>query len=375
MEKGFLYSSKIILHPPVPFVIILSALNEKRLFNVYSFQLTQHTNIKYRDSLDRLGCNELTAMLIALGIHAPVHIEKLGGASFMMFDSHPLTEEQLRFLSAHSAVPFMAEMQEGLLRPLSRPDLNYLPEDLPEILKYKGKTSVTFTRCMINVALSASAFSSAKEPLTVLDPVYGKGTTAFCALQRGMNAAGVDVDIPALKESVDYFERYLKYHGLKHTLRKASETVGKSAVPLSSFTFAPTKEEWQAKDTRSLTVYQADTSLTERLFRKKPVHLIVADLPYGIQHAPVSGSAPESFTSLLNRVLPSWYNALLPGGAIAVSFNTLTLPTAKVQSCLTGAGFTVCDGPGYTGYRHEVEQAVVRDAVFAVKPSDPVVHK
>lgn len=313
-------------------------------------------------------------MLFSMGIDSPVHVEKLGGASFMMFESKALTDEQLRILSTHSAVPFMAEYSDGLLRPLDRPDVNYLPEDLPEILKYKGKTSTVFTRAMINVALSASAFMFSKKPITVLDPICGKGTTSFCALQRGFNAAGIDVDTAALKESADYFERYLKYHGLKHTLQKSSETVGSKAVPVTKFTFAASREAWQAGDSRSLTVYQADTSLADRLFRKKKVHLIVGDLPYGIQHAPVSGTVPESFTSLLNRVLPSWYSTLYPGGAIALSFNTLTLPTAKVQDCLLKAGFTVCDGPGFTGYRHEVEQAVVRDVVFAVRPADPAGH-
>lgn len=340
------------------------------MFNVYSFQLIQHTNIKYRESLDRLGCNELSAMLFSMGINSPVHIEKLGGASFMLFDCDALSPEQIRIISGHSAITFMATMENGLLRPLERPRLDYLEEDLPEILKYKGKTSATFTRAMINVALSASAFQFAKQPLTVLDPICGKGTTAFCALQRGMNAAGVDIDTRALKESADYFERYLKYHGLKHSMKKVSETVGKTSVPVTKFVFAGSKEDWQANNNRMFNLYQADTALTENLFRKNRAHLIIGDLPYGIQHAPVSGSRTESFTSLLNRVLPSWFNALLPGGAIALSFNTLTLPTQKVQDCLRSAGFELCEGPGFTGYRHEVEQAVVRDAVFAVRPAN-----
>lgn len=292
----------------------------------------------------------------------------------MLFDCDTLTPDQLRILSGHSAITFMSTLENGLLRPLERPQSDYLGEDLPEILKYKGKTSVTFTRAMINVALSASSFRSFSEPITVLDPICGKGTTAFCALQRGMNAAGVDVDTAALKESADYFERYLKYHGMKHSIKKNSETIGKTSVPVTEFVFSSTKEAWQDKDTRKLDLYQSDTSLTDRLFRKKHVHLIIGDLPYGIQHAPISGSKTESFSSLLNRVLPSWFSALLPGGAIALSFNTLTLSTQIVQNCLHSAGFIVCDGPGYTGYRHEVEQAVVRDVVFAVKPVEAGSH-
>lgn len=349
---------------------IYTLKHEKRLFTVYSFQLIKHTNIKYRDSLDRLGCNELSAMLFSMGIDSPVSVQTLGGASFLMFDSRPLSESELLFLSGHSAVVFMAEYENGLLRPIERPDPNYLPEDLPEILKYKGKTGTTFTKLMINVALSCSAFAREKiSGLTVLDPVCGKATTPFCALQRGMNACGIDIDAGDLKEATDYFSRYLKYHTLKHTEKHLSETVGKTSVPATVFTFADCKEAWQAGDTRSFTLYQADTSLADKLTRKNKVHLLVGDLPYGIQHAPVAGKKVESFVSLLNRCLPSWYQALLPGGAIALSFNTLTLPSDRVSEALERAGFTVCNDPAHGSYRHEVEQAVVRDVVFAVKPT------
>lgn len=327
-------------------------------------------NIKYRDSLDRLGCNELSAMLFSLGINSPVSVKKLGGASFIFFESRPLSESELLYLSAHSAVVFMGEYINGLLKPIDIQSIDYLPEDLPEILKYKGKTGTTFTKLMINVALSYSVFAHENVAgLTVMDPVCGKATTPFCALQRGMNACGVDIDTGDLKEASDYFSRYLKYHTLKHTEKHLSETVGKTPVPSTVFTFANTKEAWQAGDTRTFTLYQADTALCDKLSRKNKVHLIVGDLPYGIQHAPVAGKKPESFMSLLNRTLPSWYQSLLPGGAIALSFNTLTLPSDRVSEALEHAGFIVCSDPVSKGFRHEVEQAVVRDVVFAVKPT------
>lgn len=287
-----------------------------------------------------------------------------------MFESRPLCESELLFLSNHSAIVFMAEYINGLLKPIDLPSTHYLPEDLPEILKYKGKTGTTFSKLMINVALSHSVFAQKNVScLTVMDPVCGKGTTAFCALQRGMNACGVDIDAGDLKEATDYFSRYLKYHTLKHTEKHLSETVGKIPVPSTVFTFANTKETWQSGDTRTFTLYQADTALCDKLSRKNKVHLIVGDLPYGIQHAPIAGKKPESFLSLLNRSLPSWYQALLPGGAIALSFNTLTLPSDRVSEALDHVGFIVCNDPVSKGFRHEVEQAVVRDVVFAVKPT------
>lgn len=288
----------------------------------------------------------------------------------MMFDCRTLSESELLFLSGHSAVVFMAEYINGLLQPIEHPSTDYLPEDLPEVLKYKGKTGTTFTRLMINVALSHSAFAKDDvSGLTVLDPVCGKATTPFCALQRGMNACGIDIDTGDLKEATDYFSRYLKYHTLKHTEKHLSETVYKASVPATVFTFSESKEAWQAGDTRTFTLYQADTALADKLTRKNKVHLVVGDLPYGIQHAPVAGRKPESFISLLDRSLPSWYRSLLPGGAIALSFNTLTLPSDRVAEALERAGFVVYRDPVSKGFRHEVEQAVVRDVVFAVKPT------
>ena len=57
----------------------------------------------------------------------------------------------------------------------------------------------------------------------------------------------------------------------------------------------------------------------------------------------------------------------LPGGTAALSFNTLTLPADTVVSLLEKSGFAPLRDEWYSGFRHEVEQAVVRDVVFARK--------
>ena len=76
---------------------------------------------------------------------------------------------------------------------------------------------------------------------------------------------------------------------------------------------------------------------------------------------------PEPFRKMLDRVLPAWKDALLPGGVLALSFNTLTLPTRDVLSALEHAGWKPVAGENTAHLRHEVEQAVVRDVVFALK--------
>jgi SAM-dependent methyltransferase len=337
---------------------------------VYSFELLKHANIRYREAVSLLARCELFSMLSSLGISCEIREEEMGGSRFLTFECRELTGEELSFLSGHSSVVFLAEKKDMLLRPLSVQCVAYLPDDLPEVLKYKGKTSAVFTRMMINTAASLSAFRNHAEPLTFFDPVCGKGTGCFCALTAGMNAVGLDLDRKDIREAADYFSRYLKFHKLKHEEKSRSETVGRHAVPVTVFTFAGTRENWQNRDVRTLSLACADTAESPALFRKDQAHLITADLPYGIQHAPQSGTKPESLHGFLSRVLPVWKNTLRPGGAIALSFNTLTLPSKDVREALTAAGFRLPRNEIFSDLRHEVEHAVVRDVVFALNTEE-----
>ena len=330
----------------------------------YCIQLLPHANIRYRASLESLGLAELDCLLGALGLSREIRVESIGGCAFLAFDGEPLAADQLALLARHSAGWLLCEKEGPLLRPLDKPALDYLPADLAEVLKYKGKTSAVFTRMMINCALAASDFFAVEAP-TVLDPVCGRGTTCFTALQAGMNAVGVDCDRRDLKEAADYFSRYLQFHRLKHKLEQGSRTLKKASVPEATYTVADTKEHFQAGDTRRLSLYLCDTGHTGELLRKCPSHVLVADLPYGVQHAPMEGSRTETLPQLLHRALPAWRQALLPGGAMALSFNTLTLSRKKLHALVSEAGFTPTAGEDDRRFEHFVEQAVTRDVLIA----------
>ena len=332
---------------------------------VFLFQLTPHANIRYREAQVKLGQAELACLLKGLGISAEITPVTLGGVSFLRFESEKLTEDQLTVLSMHSAALMICEQCGEMLRPLEKVSRAYLTEDLAEVLKYKGKTSAVFTHMMINCAYAASDFFGRDEVLTVLDPMCGRGTTCFVALQQGMNAVGVDIDNRDLKECADYFERYLQYHRMKHKLDQSSRTVRKHAVPAAVYTIADTREHFKDGDTRTLSLFLGDTGLTGELCRKSPAHLLVADLPYGVQHAPQDGKRTESFMQVMKRALPQWKDAVRKGGAVALSFNTLTLKKADLVKLLEEAGFTPITDAPYDDFQHFVEQAVHRDFVVA----------
>ena len=227
---------------------------------VYSFELIKHANIRYRQTVPVLAHCELFAMLSSLGITCDIQHEEMGGSRFLTFECRELSALELSFLSSHSSVVFMADKKDGLLHPLPVCFQAYLPEDLPEVLKYKGKTSATFTRMMINVAVSLSPFRGREDPLTFFDPVCGKGTGCFCAVMGGMNAVGLDLDRKDIRESADYFSRYLKFHKIKHEEKNRSETISGKAVPVTVFRFADTKEHYLANEIHTLSFACADTA-------------------------------------------------------------------------------------------------------------------
>lgn len=334
---------------------------------VFGFQLLPHANIRYRSSLEILGAAELRCLLDAAELSSEIHMEKIGGCTFMMFEAEELTQRQLETLCRHSAGWLLCRWEKGCLHPLDKPDQAYLPEDLAELLKYKGKTSAVFTKLMINCALAASDFMKLPSP-TVLDPLCGRATTCFTALQAGMNAVGVDCDRRDLKEAADYFDRYLQFHRLKYQLKQGSRTLKKGAAPEAVYTLARNRESYQAGDTRSLALYLADTGQTGELMRKTPAHVLAADLPYGVQHAPQDGRHTETLAQLLQRALPVWRQALLPGGAMALSFNTLTLPRKRLVPMVRAAGFEPLYPEEDKRFEHFVEQAVTRDLVIARRP-------
>ena len=212
---------------------------------VYSFALIKHANIRYREYVIRLGMYELLSMLRSPSIDCEVRTEEMGGSAFLTFECRPLGEKEISYLSGHSTICFMAEKTDLLLKPLQFRPACYLKEDLPEILKYKGKTSASFTRMMINICRSLLPEDQSGKTLTLLDPMCGKGTSCFCALVAGMNAVGLDIDAKDIREASEYFSRYLKINQMKHTVKTRSETAGKTAVPVTEFVFADTKEHYQ----------------------------------------------------------------------------------------------------------------------------------
>lgn len=325
----------------------------------YAYQLKPHPNPRYQQSMFDLSKKELACMLLSCGIDSPIEERVLGGTPFLCFSCDQQPPAIASFLAAHSGLYLAAELQGDLLRPLMLPRPDYLPADMPDVLKYKGKTNTAFTHMMINLALAAGQMYKAPAPC-ILDPICGHGTTLFCALTRGMDAIGIESDRKSVQEGSAYALKWLQTNRIKHQCDRTGRTIpgGKNAPE--------TRITTQLENKRSLSFLLADTRNTAHLMRKKPAHALVADLPYGVQHAPTENGKMSSLENLLADALPAWRASLLPGAAAVLSFNTYTLKRKTLQQLMEDAGFTVLTEPPYDDFEHWVEQAVNRDVIVAL---------
>lgn len=336
----------------------------------YAMLLKPHPNARYRQSLEKLALIELESMLAAWNVpYTPPRVQALAGEPFLVFESDELKGEIWRALSRHSAICMAAQLLEGgLLRPVFREQGGFLPDDLPQVLKYKGKTNADFTYMLLHCAQAASAFARARGPLCVLDPMCGKATTLFCALCEGNNGVGVDVDRKDLLEAQGYFERSLRLHGVKHKRKEGSQTLsGGGNAQWVEYSAAEDAQAMREGRARVLRLFNGDCARLAEMLRPESVHLIVCDLPYGVQHAPHEGGRVSTLVRLVEGVLPGCERVLKPGGAIALAFNQNTLDRTAVIRAMNAAGLEALERPPYDDFSHWVEQSVQRDAVIARK--------
>lgn len=333
----------------------------------YAMLLWPHANARYQSESVRLAQGELCMLLHKVCPGASLCNTVRSEMNMLEFETPaPVSDEALRAIRSHSLMYMLFEVHGDMMRPMAGRAETYLEGDLPGILKYKGKTNENFTSMLINAALYSSAFwKDADARLKFMDPMCSRGTSLFLAVNRGWDADGSDISATDLRELNLFFKRYMEYHRIKHSMVRKSQTIKNSKpAPVVEFGFAADNSAYRAGDIHMLRSAECDCGLINRVFGKNRYHILACDLPYGVQHS--AGS--ERFDQLLSRVLPVWRDVLMPGGAIALSYNTNTLKTETLRRLMAESGFEVMTGGIYDGFSHWVEQAVTRDIAVGVRP-------
>lgn len=327
--------------------------------------LYPHQNIRYRASLLQIAGEEARLVLHALGIGMDVVSETIGGAQFLTFETkRQMSEHDMQMLWQIASVYMIFSMDDKQLLPLPSQAPDYIGEDLPLLLKYKGKTNEMFTDSMLTMALAASDYCRHLDAqLIVCDPMAGKGTTPLLALRRGFHGIGIEIVKANVDEMAAYMDRYFEYHRIKYKHQQSSLTVrGKNGGLQHKWIFSDSADHFKDGDTRSLRMICGDTRNALAYLKSSSVHLMVTDLPYGVQTG--TAGKEDGLLGTVSMALPGWFDTLKPGGVLCMSFNTHTIRRDALIAAIQETGFAVVD----TGnLEHWVEQAIERDVVIAKK--------
>ena len=252
----------------------------------------------------------------------------------------------------------IGNVEGPFLRPLETTFVPFLPLEMAEIRRYKGKTNEVFTRVLLNIAVFAGAFTNQYTGrLRILDPLAGGGTTLFLALSDGYDAFGIEHQKQDVDTTVVFLRQYLNSI---HMPYKELDERGRRTGRRYQF------EIGRKGATRRLVLAHGDTCDANLHMQEIPggphMHAIVGDLPYGIQHF-------GEIAGMLSKALPVWESILLPGGTIALAWNATRIErTAMIDLVEQQTQLRIRNDPPYTRFVHTVDRVIKkRDILVAVK--------
>jgi hypothetical protein len=321
-------------------------------------QLAPQRSTQYADLTAVLAPHELTLSPLGPQIDEITPLE-VGGQRYLRFDlPAPPTPDQLLELGQLATLSAFFELYDELggaagpfLRPLETGFVPALPPELMAARRYRGKTNELLAHFLCNVARFASDFRTQPwRSLRVFDPLAGGGTLLFVALVLGAEAAGVEQDSQDTHTTVAFLRQFAQEAGIAcrvkdEKLRKLGHrwtfTLGKSAP-------------------QRCLLAQGDTTQSAALIAGFKPHLLVADLPYGIQHQ-------GPLVDLLTRALPEWCGILPPGGGLALAWDATRFTRPQMVGLVeTAAPVAVLSGPPYDRLAHRVDRVIKqRDLLVA----------
>lgn len=337
-----------------------------------ALKITPQRSTQYAHLAEALAVPELLASPLAPAIRE-VEPMKLGGQGYLLVDldvapsdvSAMPSPAQMAILSRLAATSEIAryfdaicDVQGPFLQPLEPQFTPFVPLEMAEARRYKGKTNELFTQTLLNLAVFAGAYSDRlTDRLRILDPLSGGGTMLFLALAYGYDAFGIELNRQDVDTTAVFVRQYLKGEGIPF---KEVDEHGRRAGRRDLF------EIGRKGNTRTLALTHGDTLQTDLHLREVPggarMHAIVGDLPYGIQHF-------SEVASLLEKALPVWEGVLLPGGTLALAWNATRFGREEMLDLLARCSrLRPLNDPPYTRLAHAVDRVIKkRDILLAVK--------
>ncbi|MBR1179140.1 hypothetical protein JQ617_34605 [Bradyrhizobium sp. KB893862 SZCCT0404] len=331
--------------------------------NTFVAQVAPQRSSQYSNLARDLAAAELLASPLGQTL-SNVSLEQIAGQDYVRFTKSDgeLTEQHRRQLASMAMIGNVFELfdsidavQGPLLRPVAVSYPFAISRDLPSIRRYKGKTSEFFTQFVCNIAKNASDFRDLDwRELKLLDPLCGGGTSLFVGLSLGASVAGVELEQSDIESTATFVMQYCRENRI--SLSKTQERLRKLGNA-HRWTFQIGRND----PLRCMLVSGSGAAAKELTSGFGQPHLIVADLPYGIQH-----NAP--LQDLLSGCLPAWAKLLLPGGCMAFSWDSTRFTREDMVAFVQDtAPFDVVQTPPYDNLAHRVDRVIKRRDVIVAR--------
>lgn len=330
-----------------------------------ALKLTPQRSTQYANMVEALAAPELLASPLRKTLNEIGPIT-LAGLPYLLVDVQddrselmmPVLSRLAATSEAYTYFERIGDVQGPLLRPIEPQFQPFVPPEMAETRRYKGKTNEIFTRVLLNVAIFAGAYADQfTGRLRILDPLAGGGTTLFLALAAGFDAFGIEVSKQDVETTAVFVKQYL--HS-EHIPYKELAERGRRAGRRYQF------EIGRKGESRLLVLAHGDSTQANLHMQQVPggthMHAIVGDLPYGIQHF-------GEIAALLQKALPVWESLLLPGGTLALAWNATRVERSNMIALIEGnTSLHIRDDGPYTQLAHTVDRVIKRrDIVVGVK--------
>jgi hypothetical protein len=285
----------------------------------------------------------------------------LGGQNYLRFDlpDEP-GEAQIRELDllATTSAFFLyydrlGDVPGPLLRPIEPLATPALPPEILVARRYRGKTNEMFTQFMCNIARASSALANRPwNTLRLFDPLSGGGTTLLAGLVLGASVAGVEHNAKDVESTASFVQQFMRDKGIAHKVkRERLKGTGRRWL------FNIGKEHPQL-----CMLAHGNTVDSAKLIAGFRPHLMVADLPYGVQH---QGQLGE----LLGSALPVWSSLLPPSGALVMAWESTRFPRTDMIALVESVcAMTVRNDPPYSELAHRVDRVIKQRDVVVARP-------
>ena len=332
-----------------------------------ALKITPQRSTQYAHMTAALAVPELTVSPLKTMIQEITPVTLAGHAYLLasVDDSclaSPLMLDILSRLGAISEVYEYFDQISGFngpfLRPVNPTFTPFIPLEMAEARRYKGKTNETFTHVLLNTAIFAGQYAERiTERLRVLDPLSGGGTTLFLGLAYGYDTFGIEQDRQDVETTAVFVRQYLENERISF---KEIDERGRKAGRRYQFSIG------RKENARQLVLANGDTREAPLHMREviggPHMHAIVGDLPYGIQHF-------AEIEQLLGRALPAWENMLFSGGTLALAWNATRIAREEMVDLVERiTQLEVCKDAPYTQFAHAVDRVIKkRDIIVAIK--------